>query len=515
MHDFFRRRRVRAIAVAASALAMAGGGLAAAQTAGAASQPSPPFNQCPSIGSSPSCEILLVVNSDNSITVLNDSSAGTFDGSDDTLVGIVNNSSAAVKAITVSGPGSGLAGLDGDGICSGDYGTWSGSSGCPYGPTGYEGPGTSLVTKASLPDIAEVDFTGGLAVGKSAYFSLEGALATATLTAREGKLPTRYVAIGDSFSSGEGNPQFIKGTDTTSHFGLGTTDQCHRSAAAYGPQIQADESIQASDFVFKACSGAIMADFVADLPGANAQWNEGPQLDEIAPAGQPSDSTGLVTLSVGGNDVGFPFVMKACVDGLGNSSTDRSCQAEIKTELGLGTKLLTQGGTILLDTKNNSYVFCDEACVAQYSPQSTKNKNSDLKVVTVPSLAGLYALVHQRAPQAEIRVLQYPHLFPAKPATSCTVASLFNQKYVVDQTEMKAINSAGDTLDGIIASAVATASSQGIDIQAVDSRSDFAGHEVCSSAPWINALELSNQVYSFHPNSIGQQQFAGLFEAQL
>jgi hypothetical protein len=57
-----------------------------------------------------------VVNPGNSITVLNDSSVGTFDGSDDTLVGIVNDSSAAVKAITVSGPGSGLAGLDGDGI---------------------------------------------------------------------------------------------------------------------------------------------------------------------------------------------------------------------------------------------------------------------------------------------------------------------------------------------------------------------------------------------------------------
>lgn len=512
MHDFFRRRRVRALAVAASALAMAGGGLAAAQPAGAASQPAAPFNQCPSIGSSPSCEIMLVVNSDNSITVLKDSSVGTFDGSDDTLVGIVNNSPAAVKAITVSGPGSGLAGLDGDGICSSAYGTWSGSSGCPYGPTGYEGPGTSIVTKPSLPDIAEVDFTGGLAVGKPAYFSLEGALATATLTAREGKLPSRYVAIGDSFSSGEGNPPFIKGTNSTSHFGFGTTDQCHRSTAAYGPQIQADESIQASDFVFKACSGAIMADFVADLPGANAQWGEGPQLDQIAPADQPSDSTGMVTLSVGGNDVGFPFVMKACVNGLGNSSTDASCLAEIKTELGLGTKLLKQGGTILLDTKDNSYVFCNKACAAQYSSQS---KYSDLKVVTVPSLAGLYAEVHQRAPQAEIRVLQYPHLFPASPATSCTVASLFNQKYVVDQTEMKAINSAGDTLDGIIASAVATASSQGIDIQAVDTRPDFAGHEVCGSAPWINALELSNQVYSFHPNAIGQQQFASLFEAQL
>jgi PKD domain len=81
-----------------------------------------------------------------------------------------------------------LSGFDGDGICSGAYGTWAGSSGCPYGPTGYEGPGTSFVTSPSLPDSAEIDFAGGLAPGKSAYFSLEGALTSAELTAREGTL---------------------------------------------------------------------------------------------------------------------------------------------------------------------------------------------------------------------------------------------------------------------------------------------------------------------------------------
>jgi len=159
-----------------------------AETAAAAPAPNPPFTQCPAIGASPSCEILLVVNPDNTVSVYGDPSVGTFDGSDDTLVGIVNDSTAAVKAVTVSGPGSDLSGFDGDGICSGDYGTWTGSSGCPYGPTGYEGPGTSFVTDPSLPDSAEVDFAGGLAPGKSAYFSLEGALTSAELTAREGPL---------------------------------------------------------------------------------------------------------------------------------------------------------------------------------------------------------------------------------------------------------------------------------------------------------------------------------------
>ncbi|MGO9975592.1 MAG: hypothetical protein ACLP01_22900 [Solirubrobacteraceae bacterium] len=157
--------------------------IAVAQTPSA---PTPPFTQCPAINDSQSCEILLVVNPDDSISVDNDPSVGPFDGSDDTLVGIVNDSNTPVTAITVSGPGSGLSEFDGDGICSGDYAAWNGSAGCPYGPTGYEGPGTSFVTDPSLPDSAEVDFSPALAPGASGYFSLEGALASAQLLGRQG-----------------------------------------------------------------------------------------------------------------------------------------------------------------------------------------------------------------------------------------------------------------------------------------------------------------------------------------
>jgi len=170
-------RAFKVLAIAASTLAV-GGGLAAgpAALADAAAAPATPFTECPAIGASPSCEILLVVNANGTVTVQGDASVGTFDGSDDTLVGIINNSATAVKAVTVSGPGSDLSGFDGDGICSGNYGSWNGSAGCPYGRTGYEGPGTSFVTDPSLPDSAEVDFTGGLAPGGKAYFSLEGPL---------------------------------------------------------------------------------------------------------------------------------------------------------------------------------------------------------------------------------------------------------------------------------------------------------------------------------------------------
>jgi len=189
-------------------MAVAGGlAISEAVPAGAVAAPAASFTECPAIGSAPSCEILLVVNADNTVKVEGDPSVGPFDGSDDTLVGIINNSTVPVKAVTVTDPGSDLSGFDGDGICSGDYGSWNGASGCPYGPTGYEGPGTSFVTDTSLPDSAEVDFTGGLAPGGHAYFSLEGALTSAELTAREGGLTGFTISGSDKSTTGQADKQ--------------------------------------------------------------------------------------------------------------------------------------------------------------------------------------------------------------------------------------------------------------------------------------------------------------------
>ena len=52
----------------------------------------PPFTQCPPVGLSNSCAVLIVI-TDSGLTVLSDTSQGTYDGNDDTLVGVVNNSS--------------------------------------------------------------------------------------------------------------------------------------------------------------------------------------------------------------------------------------------------------------------------------------------------------------------------------------------------------------------------------------------------------------------------------------
>lgn len=118
-----RRAFCGGAAIAAAMLAIVPG------SAHAASASTPPFTECPAIGAAPSCDILLVVNPDQTITVTGDSSAGPYDGSDDTLVGVINNSGSTISAITVSGPGSGLAGFDGDGICTYAAGGTAGGSG--------------------------------------------------------------------------------------------------------------------------------------------------------------------------------------------------------------------------------------------------------------------------------------------------------------------------------------------------------------------------------------------------
>jgi hypothetical protein len=603
----------------------------AATAVQAAGTPTPPFSQCPAVGQDTSCGLLLVVNPDNTISVLGDPSQGPYDGADDTLVGIVNNSTAAVPAITVTGPGSGLSLLDGDGLCSYSL------SGCPFGPTGYEGPGTTIKTDSALPDEAEIDFTGaGLAAGASAYFSLEGALTSASITSRPGTLPSpsdvlllnpvsqnvvagsqatvtaqlqdasaapvagkqisfrvqqgpdagvagtctsscmtaangqatwsftgsnaaagqtdtiqawvdangdgvpssgepqttaavtwaagvasgRYVAMGDSYSSGEGaidsagDPAFDPTTATSK-------DKCHRSAHAYAYQLKAALGFSDPNFTFVACSGAELADFVAKV-GKSGQWTEDPQLNAIARPGKTNPNIKLVTLSLGGNDIGFAQIMQNCVLGFGVSNSAQDCKSYADSTSAKGFKLLSSGGHILLHP-NGAWSFCTGtgSCLKT----GRHGTCSVCVAVTVPSLANLYGQIHKRAPNAKIRVLLYPLLFPATPPSDCTVGTFTTiaqivHRYHLTKPEMTELNKLGNSLNKTISEQVAAAHQAGIDIVAVNPNNasgpvpGFSGHAVCDrGTPWINGLMWDGPFvgdispFSFHPNALGQGEF--------
>jgi hypothetical protein len=143
--------------------------------------PEPPFNQCPAVGQNSSCGILILIDTDGSLRIFYDPSQGPYDGIEDTLVGVQNNSKKTIQSIPLYG-GTDLFDFDGDGICGIDPNSPPDNpqpfnprpAGCPFGPTGYEGPGVTLSAADSFN--GTVSFAKGLAPGASAYFSLEGAI---------------------------------------------------------------------------------------------------------------------------------------------------------------------------------------------------------------------------------------------------------------------------------------------------------------------------------------------------
>jgi hypothetical protein len=141
------------------------------------------FTQCPPIGADTGCQVLITVNPDGTGTVSDDPSQGPYEGSEDALVGLQNNSAGTVQSINLSSS-TDIFGFDDDGICSGLF-SGPAPSGCPFGPTGYEGPGTSFSNISSDTTSGTVDFNppvppsgascsgGSGGSGGSAYFSLE------------------------------------------------------------------------------------------------------------------------------------------------------------------------------------------------------------------------------------------------------------------------------------------------------------------------------------------------------
>lgn len=139
---------------------------------------------CPQIGFADGCDVQITLNMNGTANVTTTGQAA-YDGSEDQLVGVTNNSGNTIASITLSG--SDIFGFDGDG--AGEPGnaclvTTPSTFGCltggPFGSTGYEGPNTSF----SITDVNDgsVNFTGGLANGATAWFSLEEAPSTSGFT---------------------------------------------------------------------------------------------------------------------------------------------------------------------------------------------------------------------------------------------------------------------------------------------------------------------------------------------
>jgi lysophospholipase L1-like esterase len=411
-----------------------------AGTASAANPVTAPFTECPAIGAAPSCDILLVVNSNRTISVLGNSSIDPYDGGDDTLVGIVNNSSKPVPVITVSGSGSDLAGFDGDGICVYSAGAGgSGFTGDNYcdslqrggtDPEDYAGPTTSFTLDPSSHDDVEVDFAGsGLPAGGSTYFSLEGALTSAAITAQEGTL-TPYVALGDSYSSGEGNPPFMQ-PDTG----------CDRSVSKAWPELVA--SMFGIKLDLLACSGATTAALTSTYDGQD------PQLAALSSLKAPS----LVTITMGGNDLGFAYVLGSCFVGLSGNCTSALAGLEGTLAGGFGKHM-----------------------------------------------TAVYKAIKAAAPGAHVLVVGYPQIIPSNP-----FSAIAHCPGIINPIDVVLMHHIAGQLNSVLSHAAAAAG-----VSYVSTLNVLKGHELCTANSWVNSVGLSSG--AGHPTAQGQAMIAAAVE---
>jgi hypothetical protein len=122
---------------------------------------------------------------------------------------------------------------------------------------------------------------------------------------------SRILALGDSYLSGEGAAEYFEGTNTVGSEG----NECRRAptASAY---LVAERLGMGLDFL--ACSGARTAEVDggesdADPPGGIA--GHGDQLGYLLATRNEAEigAIDVVLVSVGGNDVGFSTIVKACL----------------------------------------------------------------------------------------------------------------------------------------------------------------------------------------------------------
>ena len=307
-----------------------------------------------------------------------------------------------------------------------------------------------------------------------------GVAAPATPAAAHSDKPARYVALGDSFASGEGLPPYEPGTDTA-------VNQCHRSAAQSYPELLEDRRLPRFDRLTSvACSGALTAALVANVPDRS---------DEPAQVAALTERTRTVTVTVGGNDIGFAPVLVDCIY---SPVQVPDVQQLIPGRPGCQQRL--DAGV--------------SARIALLAGPAGDGSAAPL------SIAGVIAAIHERAPKARIYVSGYPELLGTRVTSpaGCLVGQLGQVPLFITAADASWIRAKVADLNAAIRTGVARAQAAGVRARYVEVADDFAGHNVCDTGErWVNGVVFAPvtpprfDVSTFHPNASGQVAYADAF----
>jgi len=300
---------------------------------------------------------------------------------------------------------------------------------------------------------------------------------------------TGYAALGDSFASGEGNPPYDAGSDTSS-------DSCHRSTVAYAHQVAQALDLPLS---FYSCSGAT----TAHVLGPNSVLDtEGPELDH---PDSINGTTALVTVTVGGDNIGFSHILIRCIE------QDVEYQA-------------AEGVLGILNPLNP---FSSPSCADEPTFESDvtdailnlQNANAICADPTTNALCDTFQSIVARAPDASVIATDYPEIFPSDlAAQECPSLAP-----ILTPDDMNFFNVATELVDAQEAAAARRAG-----VNFVDVKQAFVGHAVCGNAgEWFNDplsqlidflnpfSQVSGLSGAFHPNRQGQRAYAGAIEGYI
>jgi len=252
--------------------------------------------------------------------------------------------------------------------------------------------------------------------------------------------PGPYVALGDSYTAAPlvlnlaGNP-------------IG----CGRSDHNYPSLVKAATAV--TQFRDESCSGATTAHMTAAQPvllGAHA-----PQFDALHADAQ------LVTVGIGGNDVGLVTAAATCV--------------------GLG--LLAPTGT---------------ACRTSFAKPGGGDRLVDEIAATAGKIAATLQGIHARSPQARVLIVGYPDVTPRNGRGCYPLVPLSPDDVAYLDDMLRRTNTM------IAEQAVAN------NAEYVDTYDESVGHDICTlpGTRWFEGLVPTAPAFPLHPNALGEASMA-------
>ncbi|MFG2350377.1 SGNH/GDSL hydrolase family protein [Streptomyces phaeochromogenes] len=259
-----------------------------------------------------------------------------------------------------------------------------------------------------------------------------------------------YVALGDSYTSGPKIPPQS-----------GDPAGCYRSGRNYPSLVARELGLKAADFRDVSCSGATITSLTT--PQSTANGTNPAQLSALAA------TTGLVTLGIGGNDIGFSSMITKCV----------------------ATGTLFKLADRLTDINDKA------PCKEKYASGDSDEVAQKIRA-TGNRLSLALTEIERRAPNARIYVVGYPAILPVE-GTAC------GRDMPVAPGDVTFLRQKQQELNTMLSERARAAGAT-----YVDTFTPSVGHDACSPAGtrWIEPLRPSSPAAVVHPNEHGERGMA-------